>query len=63
MQTVHKRGYRSCVCVEGQKLLEQKERVYANVSAYQKTFVKVQLVSNFNWDLITEFCRNRLLVL
>jgi len=28
-QTVHKRSYRRCVCVEGQKLLEQKDRVHA----------------------------------
>ena len=61
MQTVRKRGYRRCVCVEGQKLPEQKERVYADVSAYEKIFAKVQLVLNFNSDLITELCRSRLL--
>ena len=48
MQTVHKRGYRRYVWVEGQKLLEQKKRVYADMSTYQNVFVKVQLVLILN---------------
>ena len=46
-------------------MLEQKERVYAHVSAYQKIFAKVQLILNynlnFNSDLITGLCRSRIL--
>ena len=62
---MHKRGHSRCVCVEGQKLLEQKERIYTDMSAYQKIFAKVQLILNynlnFNSDLISELCRSRIL--
>ena len=62
---MHKRGHSRCVCVEGQKLLEQKERIYADMSAYQKIFAKVQLILNynlnFNSDIISKLCRSRIL--
>jgi len=34
--------------LKDKKLLEQKERIYADVSAYQKFFAKVQLILNYN---------------
>ena len=50
---MHKRGYRRCLCFEGQKLLDQKEQIY------KKIFTKVNEVLNLN--LITEMFYSHLL--